>query len=1679
MSAEGLQGEDMLPHALAERARGAGIALAYTSFWGAPQAASRDTVEAILQSMEDGRAFSSIPPASSDAQAFIATEGEATTIALTRAGPWRLISETSQTVGAGTGDAVALPASLPAGYYRLLTRHLPERLVIVAPARCWLPDAVMQGERWWGVSAQLYALRSGTNWGIGDFADLRELISLAAAEGASFVGLNPLHALSPLHPEVASPYSPSSRIALHPLYIDVPGVPEFAACDAARELVASSAFQQRLAALREGDFVKYAEVAAVKNEVLALLWRHFCQRELQQRSQRGRAFERFMQQHRATLGRHALHEALALHLHAADSSVWGWPAWPAGLQEPDSPEVTAFSRAHSEAVAYRFWLQWVTSEQLAACQRHARGVMGLGLYCDLAVGASEGGSEVWSRRSLFALGLHVGAPPDPLNALGQDWGLPPINPGALVAEQFAPFIELLRYNMQHAGALRLDHVMGLMRLYWTRGGNGTYVAYPLEPLLAILAVESHRQQCMVIGEDLGNVAPAMRDAMARRGLLSYRPLIFERTEAGAFRPPQDWQPQALAVVTTHDLPTLRGYWLGDDVETAARLNLLPEPDSHARQVLARAHDRAHLLMALNEQHLLPEGATMHPPSLPDATTAFVAAVHGFLARTPCWLAAVQLEDVVGQREQVNVPGTTEDVHPNWRRRIAVALEDIAGDGRLATVAAAMRAGRPAATAGHTPGSASALADLPALDTADIPRATYRVQFHAGCTFADVTRAADYLQALGVSHLYASPYLTARPGSTHGYDVIDPTRINPEVGTPEEHAALCDALATRGMGQVLDIVPNHMGVLEAHNPWWQDVLEHGRASPHADTFDIEWQPAAPEMRDRVLLPILGDAYGRVLEAGELQVRFDALAGQFCVHYWGHHAPIDPAHYAGILASQPVQPVQSQDNDQVRSLLDAFTRLPGRDAATADERAIRLRDAALHKRSLAALAAEHEWLRQWIDACLRRLNGHAGDPRSFDALDALLQKQAYRLADWRVAGDDINYRRFFDINGLAAVNMDRAPVFDAMHGLILQWLAEGKITGLRIDHPDGLSEPAAYFMKLQRRHAALASSAGREVRALYLVVEKILADHEALPEEWPVHGGTGYRFSSLVNGLFVDPSAEAAFDEAYAAFTGDTQSFEAIVHDCKKLVIGQSLSSELGWLTETLYRIARADRSTCDFTRNRLREVLAEVAAAFPVYRTYVGASGYSGVAGDAQHIAWAVAAARRRLGTADAQVLGFVEGVLLGEAGALPSLHRRFIARWQQFTAPVMAKAMEDTAFYRYVRLVSLNDVGSEPRRFGVSAAAFHNANVQRARRRPHWLLATSTHDSKRSEDVRARLNVLSEIPQEWAEAASRLSEIGERFRSEVDGAAAPCRHDEWALFQALAGIWPVAPAGPGAASVTQDLRERVQRYMLKAAREAKRETNWINPNEAYETALRDYIDQVLSLDAFVAGLQALVTRIAPLGWRNSLAQLALKLTAPGVPDIYQGCEEWNFSLVDPDNRRPVDYSGLADRLKPLRQLYEKGYPSRSDWQRLLPAAGHGSMVQQAPAGIKQLVTWRLLQLRALMPELFRNGNYLPLAVEQDSEGAEHAIAFARIREGRAIVIVVARLLDSLGAQGWRGATIQLNAHPVLEKSRVLRNWMTGVDVPAPADGRILLEQLLGTPGVASSDLPFAVFTCES
>jgi (1->4)-alpha-D-glucan 1-alpha-D-glucosylmutase len=1648
------------PQDLHQRARQAGIADQYAGFWGESVAVRPEVIERALQAMGP---FADV---SRYADVSILPSGSAHQLALPTPGAWQLIDLEKPQAGAacsGHGDAAELPADLEAGYYRLQALGLIKTLVI-APAQCWLPEGLRQGERWWGITTQLYSLRSERSWGIGDFTDLGQCVALAASQGAAFVGISPVHALRAGEPEAASPYSPSSRLALNVQFIDVTAIPEFLHCAQTRQLCDEPAFHAQLQAAQGSATVDYTAVAQLKGAALSRLWGTFCRTAWSGNSQRGAAFDQFCAAQAATLGPYARFEAIQSALQAKDPSVWGWPAWPQDLQDPEGDAVQAFVRDHADDIAYRFWLQWIAHEQLAQVGATARQLMAIGLYCDLAVGAADGGADTWAEQALYARGMTVGAPPDPLSTQGQDWGLPPVNPVALAAAQYLPFRRLLDTVMRPAGALRMDHVMALMRLFWTSPSGGTYVDYPLQALLAVVAIESHRHQCMVIGEDLGNVAPAMREAMAERSVLSYRPLIFERQEGGAFRPPSQWPVSALAVVSTHDLPTLAGFWSAADVAVQQALGWLQEGDAHLQAMLARAQDRTHLMAALAAEGLLPDGMAVDAQSAPEMTPELAAAVHRLLARTPCMLVGVQLEDLLGQREQANVPGPTDHAHPNWRRRMPVTLEQLAAGDFFTRITAAVRQER-----GSPQRAESA---VPLLHTADIPRATYRVQLHAQFNFEQARAAVPYLHALGVSHLYTSPYLKAVAGSTHGYDVVDPTQVNPEIGTPEQHDALCTALAERGMGHLLDTVPNHMGVDDAGNRWWFDVLEHGLSSQHAATFDIEWAPANPQTGARVLLPVLGNQYGQVLEAGELQVRFDGGAGRFVVAYWDRSFPLDPRSYALLLGALPLPVVATAGMEQehlsaLQSLVDAFALLAPHDTPDATARANRLRDAAVHQQRLAGFAASHEWVREWIAANLRVINGSTEDPSSWELLDRILQAQAYRLADWRVAGDDINYRRFFDVNALAAVRMERPDVFDAAHSLIFRWLAEGKVSGLRIDHPDGLADPAQYFLRLQQRYRTLQQARGATPRALYLVVEKIMAEHEPLPADWQVHGGTGYRFSRLVNGVFVNPQAQEPLDAAYVAFTGNTQPFEQAARECKRLIIESALYSDLAWLVNTLSQIHRADRRVCDFTQNQLRVALVEVATQFPVYRTYVTPGAGTPSALDLQHIEWAIAAARRQLGTAEGGVLAFVREVLIGQDGPAPQLRADFVRRWQQFTAPVMAKAVEDTLFYRHVRLVSLNDVGAEPRRFGVPVAAFHQANLQRARHTPHGLLATSTHDSKRSEDVRARLNVLSELVPEWEEVVRVLDAAAQPFVHTVDDLPAPSAHDRWALFQALVGIWPAQGC---AAQHRHAVRDRIQAYMVKAMREAKLQTNWLFPNEAYEDAVRHYIEKALATDRFVRPLQAWVQRIAPYGFRNSLAQLAIKLTAPGVPDIYQGCEQWSFSLVDPDNRRPVDFAALQSALAPLQALYAQGrYPAAQQWREWVATTG------AMPPAVKQLVTWRLLQFRARWPEMMRDAIYLPLAVE--GEAADHALAFARIHAGQAMVVVCGRLLagwDALHPAGWGDTRVTMaDAHPVLAASPAWVDLFTGAELSGAAQWT--LRDALGAVGVGGSRLPFAVW----
>lgn len=935
--------------------------------------------------------------------------------------------------------------------------------------------------------------------------------------------------------------------------------------------------------------------------------------------------------------------------------------------------------------------------------------------------------------------------------------------------------------------------------------------------------------------------------------------------------------------------------------------------------------------------------------------------------------------------------------------------------------------------------------------AQIPRATYRLQLNRDFRFADATALLPYLAALGISHVYCSPWLKARAGSTHGYDVIDHSAINPEIGTEEDFERFCAALREHGMGQMLDVVPNHMGVMGADNAWWLDVLENGRAARHAEFFDIDWEPPSEELRAKVLLPVLGEQYGTVLERGELRLAHDATRGEFSIHYYEHRFPVDPREYPRVLALDEAALREHGDEtawQELGALITAFGHLPARDETAEERIAERSRDKEVHKRQLVRLCEAEPAIARLIERNVALVNGTPENPRSFEHLHELIKAQAYRLAYWRVAADDINYRRFFDINDLAALCMEREEVFEATHARLLELVAQGKVHALRIDHPDGLYDPQQYFERLQQR-CAPAGEPPVDGRSIYLAIEKIVAGHERLPESWPVHGTTGYRFANVVNGLFVDAAAESRMQRIYRQFTGCDESYDDMLYRSKKLILRTSLASELAVLANQLSRIARADRHSCDFTLNSLRDALSEILACFPVYRTYVTARGVSD--DDRRFIDWAVGAARSRSQAADTSAFDFVRAVLLCESGVNKSAEYReaelrFAMKFQQLAAPVMAKGMEDTCFYRYNRLVALNEVGGDPRRFGFSVAAFHAASQDRAKNWPHTLLATSSHDSKRSEDVRVRIDALSEMPAAWRLNLRRWRRMNRRHKRMVGGRLAPSADDEYLFYQTLVGIWPLEEVDePGLAG----LRERVAQYMLKAAREAKVSTSWINRNDEYERALIHFVEAVLASLAgnpFLADFVPAQMPIARIGMFNSLSQTLIKIASPGVPDFYQGSELWDFNLVDPDNRRPVDYARRMGVLEALQ-----------------PAAGDDAASEllscMQDGRIKLHVIRRALALRRSLSALFERGDYLALAAVGDK--AEHVCAFARHGERLAIAIaprLIARLLGEaaapIGPLVWGDTRIEL---PAEWARSTLRNVFTGERVqPREDDGAVWL-----------------------
>lgn len=905
------------------------------------------------------------------------------------------------------------------------------------------------------------------------------------------------------------------------------------------------------------------------------------------------------------------------------------------------------------------------------------------------------------------------------------------------------------------------------------------------------------------------------------------------------------------------------------------------------------------------------------------------------------------------------------------------------------------------------------------DPAYRPSAVYRIQLNKDFNFDHALRILPYIGGLGIDAVYLSPIYQAVPGSAHGYNVTDPNRINEELGGEEAFGRFSDALKNNNLGLLLDFVPNHMGIEGGANPFWQDVLENGPASQYAHFFDIDWDPVKEELKDKVFLPVLGRQYGQALEHQELRIAY--AEGAFEARYFDKSYPIAPDTYPcilehGIADALDAETLALPDWLEYRSIAAAFRNLPARAQQKPELVEERSREKEVAKGRLRRLTASSAEVRGFVEKRVQILNGVLGETASFDLLDDLLSRQSYRLAYWRVGSEEINYRRFFDINDLAAIRMEDPRVFEHFHRLVFRLLAEGRLQGLRIDHPDGLYDPTEYFRRLQERAAEIAAQtaeagakADAEARPLFLVVEKILDHREELPADWLVHGTVGYEFLISLTGLFVMADREKDLTEIYERFTGETKRFEELVYEKKKFFAAFCMPSELSTLAHRLDKISEKVRTCRDFTLSSLTTAIREVIACFPVYRTYLQPEGSHASERDAKWIRHACARARRKHPALDRTLFDFLEKVLLGELGegftdADRSLLREFVFRFQQLSAPIMAKGMEDTAFYVYNRLISLNEVGGDPTRFGWSPEAFHAQAVRRLEKWPYGLLASSTHDTKRSDDVRMRLNALSEMPSEWAERVEEWSRSLSHHRTQVNGAHYPEKNTEYLIFQTLVGVWPNEPADD---AVLETLTERMWNYLLKSAREAKTYTNWLNPNAEYEDALQKYITAALAKKesgGFFENFEPFQRRVARLGALNSLSAVAIKLASPGVADCYQGSAIWDYSLVDPDNRRQVDY-GLRQELLETLLASERGEADR-------PAFIKEILTSWQDGRVKLYVTQKALRHRARHKELFLTGHYVPL--EPAGEQAARVTAFARELNGDAVVVIAGRFFAEFG-----------------------------------------------------------------
>jgi (1->4)-alpha-D-glucan 1-alpha-D-glucosylmutase len=1431
------------------------------------------------------------------------------------------------------GNSVLITPPFERGYYRLSLRTKAAEAattLIVAPSRCWLPGTLENEMRGWGATTHVYGLRSDDDLGIGDFTLIGKAAEACGKLGASFLGLNPLHALFSADRSRISPYSPSSRLSLEPLYIDTRaaantlGVP-WTKCFNDPHLPVLAA------QVRNSNLVDYEGVWRLKREILDHLW-------IQTKNSPEQAtFAQFKMRHGESLARHAAFEALSEHF--AAKGLRRLDHWPQPYRDVNSPQVDSFRREHSEPIDFHAWLQWLAEEQLAVVAHKAHeSEMEIGLYGDLAVGADRFGSEVWATPERYARQLSIGAPPDQLGPQGQNWGFPPFDPFALLREGLAGFREIVAANMRRFGAIRIDHGFQLKRLFVMPAGQpatlGAYVEYPLEAMLAVLRLESCRAKCVVIAEDLGTRPDGFAESIMHSGILGYRLLPFEREADGSFKSPRAYPRHVIAGLNTHDLPTFAGWCRGLDIDLRECFGLYSRAQADAQRA-----DR-HIEIAALAARLRQEGiARSHEdgPALLDAIR--------FLARTRASLAAIQFEDALQEVQQINLPGPSAG-HPNWQRRLSSTVEMLTRrGGPLARIAAAMTEEgcslRP---------QRARLADIP-------PRSTYRLQLNKYFTFEDAAAIVPYLARLGISHIYTSPIQKARTGSMHGYDVVDHREIDPQLGGMAGFLRFSDRLRECGLSLIVDIVPNHMSIGGSDNPWWLSVLEWGQRSPYVKSFDIDW--SHPKAKGKLIVPILGRSYREALAADDFELRFDESDGPFNLWYFTDRFPIRLDDYAQII-SYILAVCPAGDAIDLARVADAVRAdLPRPDAPSRCER---------HKRQLSTILCRNPRMRSAASQALAMINVRRGVSLGTTAIAHLIACQHYRPTHWRSASSEINYRRFFDINSLAALRIEEPDVFAKVHEIIFRLVRENHIQGLRIDHIDGLADPDAYISALQRELGP----------GFYIVAEKILESAESL-RSWPLAGTTGYDALNQIDGLFVDRTSEAIFDSLYQRETNGAQDYNSQLRAAKREIFERFFGGECERLLDDLESAAEADPASSDLTRNELRQGLIALIAALPVYRTYMTSSTPS------QEDVSLIQQARGTIEVPEiAQALDFIVALLLSpDGGTFPqSFQQLFRRKFQQVTAPVMAKSAEDTMFYRYNRFIALNEVGGDPGRFGIDAEEFHARFAQRARNWPHTMLASSTHDTKRAEDARARLLALTGMADEWR---AMLTDWPNLF-VKADNLG---RGELYLLLQSIIGAWPLELLFGNSSGVSLvEFRDRIDAFLVKALRETKRRTSWSAPNTGYEKVFIEKATELLAPNSrFVQVFTPFVRRLAICGILISIARTVLKCTLPGVPDFYQGTEFWDFSLVDPDNRRSVDYKSRMAGVEahaPLSAMMR-------DWQH-----GH----------LKQHCIRHLLADRRADPDLYAFGSYEPV-MPQDC-GAQSSIAFRRNQARSALFVVALR-----------------------------------------------------------------------